>query len=110
MGREGRYNSFLDIYGGFPVPPMNMLSGSDLIGNKVGIKVDKKMYIVPIEINSANKKSSIMFLEGVRIPIEDTVMIKIANIKGIFLFFCIDHNILSLNVLFFVSMHMYNDP
>jgi hypothetical protein len=82
-----------------------MLSGSDLIGNKVGINVDKNMYIVAIEINSANKKSSIMLLEGVRIPIEDIVMIKIAKIKGIFLFFDkADHNNLSLNALFVVSI------
>ncbi len=84
---------------------MNMLSGSDLIGNKVGINVDKNMYIVAIMINSANKKSSIMFLEGMRIPIEDIVMIKIAKIKGIFLFFDkVDHNNLSLNELFVVSI------
>ncbi len=84
---------------------MNILSGSDLIGNKVGINVDKKTYIVAIEINSANKKSSIMFLEGMRIPIEDMVIVKIAKIKGIFLFFDkADHNNLPLNVLFVISI------
>lgn len=58
-----------------------------------------------IEINSANKKSSIMFLEGVRIPIEDTVMIKIAKIKGILLFFDkADHNNFSLNGLLVISI------
>jgi hypothetical protein len=46
-----------------------------------------------------------MFLEGVRIPIEDIVMIEVANIKGIFLFFNkADHNNLSLKRLLVVSI------
>ncbi len=47
---------------------MKMLSGSDLRGNNIGIKIDKKMYIDAIEISSANKNNSIILIEGMRIP------------------------------------------
>lgn len=68
---------------------MKMLSGSVLIGNKEGISIAKKTYVEVIEINSTNKNNSIMFLEGVRIPIDDMTIIENAKIIGILLFFCI---------------------
>ena len=62
---------------------IKMLYGSDLAGNNIGIKLDKKIYIDAMEISSANKNNSIMVLESIRIPNKEAAMRANEKIMGI---------------------------
>ncbi len=79
---------------------MKIASGSDFLGNKAGIKVVRNMYMEAMEINSANKKSSIILLENRVIPIEEIPITKIAKIKGILRCFIADQRLLFLGSKF----------